>query len=66
MSDDSYTPITPKGDPMNENWTDAAFTHGMLGGSHERPGGPECRCGADWDWFNDLCTRETLVVKDIP
>jgi hypothetical protein len=23
--------------------------HGMLPGSHEQPGGPECRCGAAWD-----------------
>lgn len=30
--------------------------HRMLPGSHERPGGPECRCGAEWDWWNDRCT----------
>lgn len=32
--------------------------HRMLGGSHERPNGPECRCGAAWDWWNDQCMRE--------
>lgn len=31
--------------------------HRMIGGSHERPGGPECRCGAGWDWWNDRCAR---------
>lgn len=30
--------------------------HGMIPGSHERPHGPECFCGADWDWWNDVCT----------
>lgn len=30
--------------------------HFMLPGSHERAGGPECRCGASWDRWNDTCT----------
>lgn len=30
--------------------------HRMIGGSHERPHGPECRCGAQWDWWNETCT----------
>jgi hypothetical protein len=29
--------------------------HGMLPGSHERHGGPECRCGAAWLYFEDRC-----------
>lgn len=36
----------------------AADNHGMIPGSHERPGGPECRCGADWDRWNDKCGGE--------
>lgn len=32
-----------------------AITHRMLAGSHERPRGPECRCGAEWDYWNDRC-----------
>lgn len=30
-------------------------SHRMLPGSHERAGGPECRCGAPWDRVNDRC-----------
>lgn len=29
--------------------------HFMLPGSHERAGGPECRCGSGWDRWNDMC-----------
>lgn len=29
--------------------------HFMLPGSHERPAGAECRCGSDWDRWNDRC-----------
>lgn len=32
--------------------------HHMLGGSHERPNGPECVCGKEWDWWNDKCMGE--------
>lgn len=32
-----------------------AATHDMLPGSHERPGGPECRCGAAWDRWGGGC-----------
>lgn len=35
---------------------DADALHGMVPGSHERLGGPECRCGATWDRWNDRCT----------
>lgn len=28
----------------------------MVGGSHERPTGPECCCGAEWDWWDGTCT----------
>ena len=27
----------------------------MIGGSHERNYGPECRCGREWDYFADTC-----------
>lgn len=30
-------------------------THRMLPGSHERPSGPECLCGAFWDYYDDAC-----------
>ena len=30
--------------------------HRMAAGSHERPGGPECRCGAPWDRWSGQCT----------
>lgn len=43
-----------KGDP--EAGIPPVVKHGMLAGSHERPSGPKCRCGAEWDWFNDHCT----------
>lgn len=32
--------------------------HRMIGGSHERRGGPECKCGADWDYWSDKCTAQ--------
>lgn len=37
--------------------------HRMLPGSHERPTGPECRCGAEWDYWNDMCV--TLESEDL-
>jgi hypothetical protein len=40
----------------------------MLPGSHERPGGAECRCGAPWDRRFDTCenkTREDLLALAI-
>ena len=37
--------------------------HGMLPGSHEERYGPQCRCGAEWDWWNDKCTRATTTEK---
>jgi hypothetical protein len=30
--------------------------HRMIAGSHERPGGPECRCGSEWLYFEDRCS----------
>lgn len=36
--------------------------HRMLPGSHERGGGAECRCGAQWDRFNDECFK---VAEDM-
>jgi len=32
--------------------------HYMLPGSHERAGGPECRCGWGWDRWNDRCLSQ--------
>jgi hypothetical protein len=34
-----------------------ATAHRMLPGSHERSGGPECICGAEWSPWNSTCTR---------
>lgn len=48
--------------------TDTRPAHGMLPGSHERPGGAECRCGASWDRRFDTCenkTREDLLALAI-
>lgn len=45
--------------------TDSRPAHGMLPGSHERPGGAECRCGASWDRYYETCpnkTREDLLA----
>jgi hypothetical protein len=33
--------------------------HAMIAGSHERTGGPECRCGAPWSRAADRCTGTT-------
>jgi len=38
--------------------------HRMVPGSHERPRGPECRCGAEWDWWDDHCIR--VAESDTP
>jgi len=32
----------------------------MMPGSHERGYGPECRCGANWDRWNDRCVTEPI------
>lgn len=32
--------------------------HGMIPGSHERGFGAECRCGGQWDRWNDQCLME--------
>lgn len=48
--------------------TDSRPAHGMLPGSHERPGGAQCRCGASWDRRFDTCenkTREDLLALAI-
>jgi hypothetical protein len=37
--------------------------HGMIPGSHERAGGPECRCGAAWLYFEDRCAQ---AAKETP
>lgn len=37
--------------------------HGMVPGSHERPVGPECRCGAVWDRWNDCRAAESKTEK---
>lgn len=49
---------------MNEFDRATAITHRMIGGSHERPTGPECRCGAEWDYWGDTCTAETRSRVD--
>jgi hypothetical protein len=38
--------------------------HRMLPGSHERGHGPECRCGADWDRWNDRCCVDTAAPDE--
>ena len=45
--------------------TDKPVVHRMLGGSHESRFGPECRCGAEWDWWNDRCTSESTDSTSI-
>lgn len=32
--------------------------HGMIPGSHERAGGPECRCGVAWNRWADRCAAQ--------
>jgi hypothetical protein len=32
--------------------------HGMLPGTHERPGGAECRCGQEWSYWEDMCLTQ--------
>ena len=38
--------------------------HGMIPGSHERGGGAECRCGAQWDRWNDECFKRAEDMKE--
>ena len=33
-------------------------SHGMVPGSHERPGGPLCRCGGAWLTWANGCLQE--------
>jgi hypothetical protein len=40
-----------------------AIEHGMLPGTHERPGGAECRCGMPWDFWNERCLSVTTEVR---
>lgn len=35
--------------------------HYVIPGSHERRGGPECRCGSPWDWWHDRCFSQARV-----
>jgi hypothetical protein len=37
--------------------------HGMIPGSHERGGGAECRCGGQWDRWNDQCLMEAWKTR---
>lgn len=39
--------------------------HGMLPGSHERPCGPECRCGKPWDRWNDRCSSAVKAAEGV-
>lgn len=39
-------------------------THSMLPGTHERPGGVECRCGMPWDFWNERCLSTTTPAPD--
>lgn len=32
--------------------------HGMIPGTHERPGGTECRCGQPWSRWDDMCLSQ--------
>lgn len=38
--------------------------HRMLPGSHERGGGAECRCGSQWDRWNDECVKNAADMKE--
>jgi hypothetical protein len=38
----------------------APQNHRMVSGSHERPGGAECLCGAAWDRWNDECAATAV------
>lgn len=41
--------------------------HRNIPGSHERPFGPECRCGARWDGWVDRCmSTVSLPAPDTP
>lgn len=40
---------------MSDSTANDAIEHGMIAGSHERPAGPECRCGAQWSRADNLC-----------
>lgn len=37
--------------------------HFMLPGSHERPDGPQCSCGASWDYFADKCSTQRTITE---
>jgi len=36
--------------------------HRMLAGSHESRIGPQCLCGSEWDWWEDVCVAEVRAV----
>jgi hypothetical protein len=40
--------------------------HGMVPGSHERPGGAECRCGEPWSRWDDACRAQLLAAGACP
>ena len=37
---------------------EVSASHGMVPGSHERPGGPLCRCGGAWLTWANGCLQE--------
>lgn len=44
---------------LSEDGEDATpVVHGMVPGSHERMGGPECRCGRRWSRWDEECFSE--------
>lgn len=42
----------------------AVQRHRMLPGSHERPGGAECSCGAAWDRWGETCVAAAVPSPD--
>jgi hypothetical protein len=49
-------PVFPASSPQ--------IVHGMLPGSHERGGGAECRCGSQWDRWNDVCVKQAQETEE--
>ncbi|MDB4928305.1 MAG: hypothetical protein JWM10_789 [Myxococcaceae bacterium] len=64
--------VGPQRDDMPET-TDVQYgdgsgnaLHGMIPGSHERPDGPECRCGRAWLRWDDRCESTSLDGRSAP
>lgn len=43
---------------MSDTTPTPETAHGMVPGSHERPGGSDCICGAPWSYWDNMCAQQ--------